>query len=115
MQNIMLLELYPIVIALETWSTEMQNKKLVIHTDNLALVAVLRKQTSKDNITMCLVRRLVLVCLCMNILLHVLHVPGVQNGPADALSRLQVDKFRALCPTANRAPAAIPPLPESIN
>jgi hypothetical protein len=30
-----------------------------------------------------------------------LHVPGVDNGPAAALSRLQVDKFRSLCPTAD--------------
>lgn len=49
-QNIMFLELYPIVVALEVWGTELQNKQLVLHTDNLALVTVLRKQTSKDTL-----------------------------------------------------------------
>jgi hypothetical protein len=111
----MLLELYPIVIALEFWGSELMNKRLVIHTDNMALVAVLQKQTSKDALAMCLVRRLVLACLPMNILLHVLHVPGVDNGPADALSRLQVDKFRTLCPSADGATVAIPPLPDSVS
>jgi hypothetical protein len=39
-QNIMLLELYSIVIALEIWGSELMNKRLVILTDSMALVAV---------------------------------------------------------------------------
>jgi hypothetical protein len=36
----MLLELYSIVIALEIWGSELMNKRLVILTDSMALVAV---------------------------------------------------------------------------
>ena len=45
-QNITLLELYPIVVAIENWGHELQNKRFVPKTDNAALVAVLQKQTS---------------------------------------------------------------------
>jgi hypothetical protein len=48
----MLLELYPIVLALKIWGSELMNKRLVIHTDNMALVAVLQKLTSKDALAM---------------------------------------------------------------
>jgi hypothetical protein len=109
-QNIMLLELDPIVVAIEIWGHELKNRRLVLFTDNQALVVVLQKQTSKDSLTMFLIR-----CLVMtnNILLDAKHVPGVENGPADALSRLQVDKFHALCPGAETSPVAIPRLSAS--
>jgi hypothetical protein len=43
---------------------------------------------------MIFVRRLVLACLKFNILFRAKHVPGAKNTLADALSRLQVSKFR---------------------
>lgn len=45
-----------------------------------------------------LLRRLVLLCLRFNIFLFAVHVPGVENDVADALSRLQWDRFRRLAP-----------------
>jgi hypothetical protein len=114
-QNIMLLELYPIVIAVEVWGAALRNRRLVLHTNNMSLVTVLQKQTSKDPLSMCLIRRLVMVCLQQNILLHAHHVPGVDNGPADALSHFQEARFRALVPTADRAPVAIPRFPDCIS
>ena len=73
------LELYPIVIA---------------------VVAVINKQTSKCTRMMCLVRMLVLDCLKLNIVFKAKHIPGVDNDLADALSRLQVQRFRQLAPNA---------------
>ena len=110
-QHIMILELYPIVLALEVWGELLQNKRIMIMTDNQALVPVINKQTSKDPTAMILVRRLVLSCLKNNILFKAEHVPGVLNGPADALSRLKIDTFRKMCPNAANQPMPIPPLP----
>ena len=59
----MMLELYPLVVVLEVWGRQLQNKRLTLFTDNMALVAVLKKQTSKNKINMVLMRKLVLVCL----------------------------------------------------
>lgn len=110
-QNIMLLEMYPIVLAIETWGEKLQNKRLIINTDNESLVPVLSKKTTKEHRVMSLVRRLVLACLKYNILISARHVAGSINQAADALSRLQLDKFYKLCPDANVHPSVIPHLP----
>lgn len=101
-QNITLLELYPIILAVEVWGPHMANKQLILYTDNSAIVAVLNKPTSKEPIVMILVRKLVLLCLTYNILVSTRHVPGVDNSIADALSRFQMGRFRELCPRADR-------------
>ena len=58
-QNITLLELMPILLALETWGYKMKNSVVVLHTDNEALVSVINKQSSKGKLVMVLVRWLV--------------------------------------------------------
>ena len=113
-QNIMMLELYPIVVALEVWGPKLQNKRLTLFTDNMALVSVLNKQSSRDKLTMVLIRKLVLICLNNNIVLNSNHVEGICNKYADLLSRLQIEKFRDICPWANLTPTQIPNLPKSI-
>ena len=110
-QNITLLELYPIVVAIEIWGSQLMNRRVVLHTDNLALVSVLHKQTSKEPLVMVLVRRLVLQCLKCNLVLTARHIPGLENKAADALSRFQMARFHELVPTANSGPTPTPPLP----
>lgn len=65
-QNIAVLELYPIVLAVEVWSKYMANRCILFNTDNQALVHVINKQTSKDSHIMFLVRKVVLRCLKFN-------------------------------------------------
>ena len=57
---------------------------------------------------MCLVRGLVLAMLRFNFVFYAIHVPGVQNVLADALSREQIGRFRSLHPRAERDPVFIP-------
>ena len=113
-QNIMLLELYPILLAVQVWGCELQNKRLLIHTDNESLVPVLTKHTSKHPIIMILVRKLVLLCLKINLVLTAEHIAGKENNIADALSRFQMERFRALAPKAERLPCPIPALPKRL-
>ena len=69
--SIAFLELYPIVVSVMLWGSEMANKKILFRSDNQAVVSVINKQTSsvinkqtsKCSRVMSLVRVLVLQCL----------------------------------------------------
>ena len=56
-----------------------------------------------------LVRKLVLLSMQHNFLVRARHVPGASNEVADALSRFQMQRFRALAPDADQSPCIIPP------
>jgi hypothetical protein len=114
MQNITLLELVPIVLAVETWSSQLHNRTVIFHTDNMALVSVINRLTSKETTVMKLVRRLVGVMLHGNILCQAKHIPGKNNSMADALSRLQVTTFRKLHLGTDLQPTQHPPHPPSL-
>ena len=113
-QNITLKELYPIVLAVEVWGQHFQNKRLVLHTDNSAIVSVLTNQTSKEPLVMVLVRRLVKYCLKYNIVLSAYHIAGSDNAAADAISRFQMERFRSICTSAHQLPTPIPALPQHL-
>ena len=49
-----------------------------------------------------------LICLRNNILFRAKHIPGVKNGLADSLSRLQVDKFKGMSQGMDRVPTPLP-------
>ena len=83
--NITLLELYPIVAALHVWGPLLRDSRLMLHTDNMALVHILNAQTSKDATIMILVRKLVVACMMNNV--HVRQGPllPAREHPARAL------------------------------
>lgn len=114
-QNIAVLELYPIVLAVQVWSTFMSNKCIMFNTDNQALVHVINKQTSKDKHIMFLLRTLVLTCLRYNIYFKAKHLTSKENLLCDCLSRSKVKQFLQLAPWANRNPVNVPPLPNFPN
>lgn len=106
--NITFLELYPIVLSVEIWGHLWQNHRIICITDNEALVAILNKKTSKVQSIMFLVRKLVLSCLRLNIEFRARHIPGKLNCKADALSRFQVSRFKALAPHSDKDPTKVP-------
>lgn len=113
-QEITLLELVPIVLALQAWAPFFKNKCVTLNTDNLALVHIINTQSSKDEKIMFLIRQLVFHALQENFLIKAIHIPGKKNNLSDALSRLQINKFRFLHPDADRGQWTVPPLPASI-
>ena len=85
----------------------MRNKCIVFLSDNQAVVEIINKQTSKVR-SMVLLRHFVLSTLKYNIMFHAKHIAGCINRESDALSRLQVEKFRLLAPSADPQPTPVP-------
>ena len=84
--NIAVLDLYPIVAALELWGKCMANHSVLFLTDNKAVVDVINKQSAKNLHLMRLVRRLVVTALKFNVYFKSKHIPGKNNVIADKLS-----------------------------
>ncbi|OCT65947.1 hypothetical protein XELAEV_18042201mg [Xenopus laevis] len=95
-KNLTLLELLPILAAVMLWGNRLQNKSITFWCDNQSVVNVVNKQTATSVPVLNVLRELILQCLRFNIWFRAKHVPGVENNIADALSRLQLDKFRHL-------------------
>ena len=107
-KHITFLEFVPIVLGFYLWSVNLQNKILLLHVDNLALVEILNQKTSKNKRVMVLMRELVLLSLKFNIQFKAVHVKGCMNQLADAISRLQLDRFTLLAPWADCHPCQVP-------
>lgn len=107
-RDITFLELVPIAMAFSIWGKELVGKRVILHTDNKALVTILNTKTSKSPRVMILLRLLVLKGLVHNIQFKGQHIIGVQNVKADSLSRLQWNRFRHVFPEADQLPSTVP-------
>ena len=108
-RKVTLLEFYPIVLSLHLWGNQMRNQRILVSTDNEALVYVINKQSYRDKRLMFFVRKLVLACLSHSILFKAKHIPGLHNKLADSLSRLQSQMFKQLAPACmHQHPTEIP-------
>jgi hypothetical protein len=106
--SIALLELFPIVVAIQVWGEQMRNKKVLIFCDNAAVTEVINSQSSRCSKIMHLMRELTLSCLHFNVLIRSQHIAGYRNRCADLLSRGELVKFRAMAPAASLHPTPIP-------
>ena len=80
-------EFLPIVLAVAMWGHQWQGKVVRRLCDNAAVVAVIRSGTSKDTNVMHLIRSLFFFAAKYNLILLPVHLPGLDNSAADALSR----------------------------
>lgn len=101
-------ELVPILVATAMWGGQWLGSRVLCLCDNMAIVCAITKGSDRDPKFMRLVRILSFFCAAHNILLSARHVPGVQNGAADALSRNNVQLFFTLNPQASPIPAPVP-------
>ena len=107
--SIAFMELVPIVVATYLWGNCWFRLRVQFQSDNSAVVAVLRKGSSKAPDVMHLMRILVTLACEHNFSFTASHVPGHRNLAADALSRQQVAEFHRLVPQALPLPTPIPP------
>lgn len=98
--NLALLELFPLVVALELWGDRLRDRRIRFYCDNLGVVQAVNSQTAGSPPVVTLLRHFVLRCLLLNSHCTAVHVPGVSNCIADSLSRQQWDRFRELAPEA---------------
>ena len=83
--NIMFLELYAIVIAVDTWVPLLRNKQIRLRSDNMSTVYELNKKSSHKLEHMALLRHLTHTCLSFQIYMTTRHQPGKQNILSDIL------------------------------
>ena len=107
--SIAFLELLAIVIAVFSWGKRLQNKQILVHTDNESIAHIWKTGSCKSAEIMTLVRKLFFHIAKLNINLLFTHIPGHNNTFADLLSRLQVDHFKDICQKAHAQPIVIPP------
>ena len=88
------LELYAVTIAIILWLEKYKNQQITIFCDNMSVVQMLNKSSSKCKNCMVLIRIIVLQTLTHNVKLKLKHVEGKENKMADFLSRLKYKEFR---------------------
>ncbi|XP_063059122.1 uncharacterized protein LOC134452589 [Engraulis encrasicolus] len=109
-----LFEMYPIVVACVLWGSGWRRKRITFFCDNAAVVAIINKGRSKCPKLMALVRRLTWQSVIGNFVFSAAHVPGHSNVMADSLSRLQLQEFRRLCPSASSTALPCPSFSELV-
>ena len=104
-------ELLPIVLGVAIWGSEWKGLTVVCFCDNAAVVAIVNSGRSKMDRAMHLMRCLSFFLARWWVTLVCRHIPGAQNGAADALSRDDLPSFQRLVPQADSAPTVLPPQP----
>ena len=102
-------ELFPIVLACHTWGNRWRCRRIQFACDNQSVVAIINAGTSKDRHIMMLLRELFLCAAQFNFKVTAKHVPGKENGIADALSRFHMQVFRQLAPHAHPTTVVLSP------
>lgn len=102
------LELYPIVVAAMLWGHLWTSKRILFYCDNMSTVYIIKKGRSKVQSIMQLMRHLTWMSAKQNFCIYAEHLPGVSNVLADCLSRLQVQRFLELAPSADKQPHKCP-------
>ena len=85
--NITILEVFPILVAIFLWGSKLRKKKIEFNYDNIALVEIINKLTSKSELVMSMVRLLTLQCLKYNILIKAVHNIGFNQRTEGPESR----------------------------
>lgn len=86
-ESITLKELFPIVLACAVWHQDFEKSRVVVHCDNLGTVAVVNSGYSRVPQIMQLLRCLFFIRAHFQMDLWAVHIPGVENTLADAISR----------------------------
>ena len=89
--HITVLEFFPIFVLVSLFQKMIVNSNILFHSDNIAVVEIINKQTSKNKHVMKILRPLILILMQSNINLRAQHIPGVANVLCDKISRFQVD------------------------
>ena len=105
------LELLAVAMAAATWGSLWKGRRILFHNDCEPVVSACNKGTSKSPILMRLIRTLHYIAATHQFEFRLVHIAGVTNVLADALSRGEQDHFRSLSPSADPSATPVTPLP----
>ena len=97
------LELYAVTAAVLSWIDRFRNRGIILFCDNKSVVDMINNTSTSCKNCMVLIRMIVLKGLVDNVRIFARHVPGVQNGLADSLSRNKFSEFYKLCAAEGRS------------
>ena len=95
-------ELFAVVVAAATFGSLWKGKQIMFHCDNMCVVEVVTSGSCRSDTIMNLIRKLFYICARYEFEISMRYVNTKVNDIADALSRLQLDRFRKLAPHADR-------------
>ena len=87
------LELLALCIGVFTWPEKLANMNLIFHCDNETVEHMVNNTAGRGKNSMYLIRLLVLNNIKYNRKIKVVHVASADNTLADALSRIEFDRF----------------------
>ena len=104
------LELYAVAVGILLWAEKFKNKRFYIFCDNMSVVHMLNNSSSTCKNCMVLIRMITLHSMKLNVRIYAKHVRTEDNGPADALSRIDLIQFHKLTQhkNMNEKPCEIP-------
>ena len=104
-----LAEAAAILMLLLIWAVSCKGQHIVVHTDSSTVVGAWAGQSSSSPRTIApYIRAFAHICSMHDITLTIVHIPGVLNFIADAISRLQWSNFRRFHPSALPEPLPAP-------
>ena len=104
-------ELYAIASSAATWGDRWRGRKIMFACDSNTVVLAAQLRRTASPLLAYLFRCLYLSAATYDFAVRVVHIPGISNNVADALSRLQIERFRRLYPHGARSPTTPRPLP----
>lgn len=100
-KNVVLLELFLILVALELWGSEFANRRILVESDNKGVLYAVNCLLSSSWSVIKVLRQGVFRYLKFNIWLKSKYTSGILNNFADSLSGFQMDRFQVLLPEAD--------------
>jgi hypothetical protein len=101
-------ELYPLLLGLALWGPDMRHGRLTFVSDNAAVVQVLSRLRSRDELVGALLRRVVGLLLRYDIVIEAAHIPGHRNVLPDLLSRDRILDFLSRSQGLEPVPCCLP-------
>ena len=96
-------------LAASYWGKLWLGQRILFQCDNSAAVQALQKYTSRSPHLLKLLRHMAYFAIKFNFNFSAVHVEGILNQKADALSRFRFRVFRELCPSADAVASDIDP------
>ena len=102
------LELYGVTVAIMIWLRRFSNSRILLHCDNESVCGMINKCSTGCRNCMVLIRLIVMEVLRHNVNITAEWVATGDNGKADALSRMEFDRFFTLGKDMNKKAVQMP-------